>query len=613
VYKTLRFDGPFQGINLAVDSRYLGITQAADALNIILDRGTLLKRDGITEAIAFDDTTDGAIGGIFDYTKNDGTLKTIVCSGSNLYSTVLNGNDWTSSLISTGTLTPGQLTCFQTVNNRAYLCNGSFFKVTDGTALFDANLPNPAAPTVTLVIQRSSYPSGTEQVGTGKLTGVYDYRYTWYSSTWGQESQASQPTQFLTYDNDNRKLSFRQANGTQVTVPNDARITHVRIYRRKTSDGEEDWSFVSEIAVTPNTTAPDSFDDTKNDVDVDRFTKAPIGAPAGTLSNFNYMAMQRQVLFLAGSPTFPSRVYYTLPGRPYVLQGYLDIGSMGDNEKVTGLAAYQGFMVVFKTNSIYVISGDTKETFDVVKVRDGIGCRGHFSIVHADNLLFFLAQKGFYTWDGQNAVEISEQIKPLVINRNQLLDTICVGVHDYERGMILWAFCGPGSNSPNKLMAYYYRNAREIEDDSWCPWAFQSQKPTYLALVQDNTTRIQKLTFGMDSGKLCLYGGDSDIGDPIPYLWKTGKQSGNVPEIIKIWDEATVHFRPTPVSTSINISLYVDENPTPKTFAHDMVDSIFRKRWGRSSRECQWEFQSVTTGACEIVGWTQRAEAGKAA
>lgn len=608
--KTIRFQGPFQGVNKAVDSSYLGVLEAEDALNVILDKGTLLKRDGFTPLFTYDGTNDGSISGIFDYVKNDGTLKTLIASGSNLYSTTFANGILSSSSLVPGVLTPGTLVNFQTVNNRVYLANGAVFKVTDNTALFDANLPNPAAPTVTLVIKRAGdvYPGGAELVGTGKLTGLYDYRYTWYSSTWGQESQGSQPSQFLTYQNDNRRLTFRQANGTRVTVPNDARITHARIYRRKTSDGETDWSFVTDLAVTPNAFAPDDFDDTMLDVDVDRFTKAPIGSLAGTVTNFGFMAFQDGVLFLSGSPTFPNRVYYTLPNRPYELQGFLEVGSGGDNEKVTGLASFMGELIVFKTSSIWVWSGNSKETFYVKELIPNVGCRGHFSIVSVDNLLFFLGQKGFYAFDGREVRELSEKIKPDLVSRNQLLDQNCVGVHDFERGMILWSYCGAGSSKPNKMAAYFYRNAREIEDDSWCPWSFQNEQATMLALIADNTTRIQSLVFGMDSGVIGLYGGDHDDDNPIPFLWRTGKQSGGVPEVKKIWDEATIQLRPSPTATLLTLNLYLDNDPAPETVTHDMSDPIFRCRFGRSSSECRWEFTSNVEGKCEIVGWTQRAE-----
>ncbi len=608
--KTIRFQGPFMGCNKAVDSSYLGVLEAEDSMNVVLDKGTLLKRDGFTEGIMFEAANDGSILGIYDYLKNDGTMKTLIASGSNLYATNFANGTWTSSQIAAGMLTPGTLVDFETVNNKVYIANGAVFKVTDGTTLFDTNLPNPAAPTVTLVIRRAGdvYPGGAELVGTGKLTGVYDYRYTWYSSTWGQESQASQPTQFLTYQEDNRLLTFRQANGTQVTVPNDARITHTRIYRRKTSDGETDWFLVTEIAVTPNTTAPNSFDDTVNDVDVDRLTKAPIGSLAGTLQNFGFMAFQDGTLFLSGSPTYPNRVYYTLPQRPYQLQGYLEVGSGGDNERVTGLYSFQGELVVFKTSSIWVCTGNSKETFDVKKLIPNVGCRGNFSIVSVDNLLFFLGQKGFYAFDGREVRELSEKIKPDLANRNQLLDSTCAGVHDFERGMILWSYCGNGSTKPNKMVAYFYRNARAIEDDSWSPWGITNEQATFLSLVADNTTRIQSLVYGFDSGLVGVYGGDSDNDNPIPFMWRTGKQSGGVPEVKKIWDEATIQFRPTPTATTLTLNLFIDDDPVPETVTHDMSDPIFRRRFGRSSSECRWEFLSNVVGKAEVVGWTQRAE-----
>ena len=591
---TIRFRGPFRGLNLAIDSGFLGILEAEEAENIILDRGTLLKRQGFIEGLTFDGPEDGRITGIFDYLKNDGTIITLIASGETLYATTFDAGVWSPVPIA-GSLNSGMLISFTTVNNRVYIANGTSFQVTDGATLFPASLPTPTV----LPLQDTG-------VGTASLNGLYDYKFTWYSSTWGQESQAYLPSQFFTEVNSSRRLKFLE------NVPDDARITHQRIYRRKTSAGESDWGFVREIPVTPAAPTPQYIEETI-DVNVDPIRTVPKGT--STLSDFQFTAFQRGVLYLAGSISFPNRLYYTRSNEPFVLQGFLEIGSGGDNDPITGLHAYQGVLVVFKSSSIWILSGDTKETFAFSKVFSGVGARGHFSIVNVDNLLFFLSDKGFFTFDGSEVREISEKIKPELFDRNQLLDSLCVGVHDYERGQILWAYCGAGSTTANKIAAYYYRNSRAIEDDSWTSWRFQNDTLSYLALVSDAGTRIKSLVFGFENGKIGVYGGDSDDGNPIPYLWRTGKQTGGLAELKKIWDEVTVQFRPQPVTTLLTLNYYLDDDLSAPAinFNHDMADEIFRRRVRRSSKEIRHEFQSNVSGGCEIVGWTQRAEVAKEA
>jgi hypothetical protein len=580
---TIRFDQPFIGVNKNLDPSEIDPMEAEDALNLVLDKGTPKKRNGWTQQ--YDFTAKGAILGIAEYKRLDGTLYRLIKAGTTLQA--VNAGTGVVVEIATGLHATNHLSV-AVVNDKAYFCDGAVFKVTDGSGVHPAQIPRPG-----------SLPTLAAIAGSGVLRGTYDYKITFYSATWGQESPASDASAALEITSQNTRLSSIPTSG-------DGRVTARRIYRRKVSASEAEWSLVTTLADNVTTT----YDDTKRDNDVSDTEIAPLSF-TDALPAFKYMAFQGGVLFLTAGDT---TLYFTRADRFWEVDDSLTIGSEGDTDNITALHAWQGLLVVNKERSIWTLSGNSQSTFYPRKIWSGVGCRSQFSIVEHDEVLYWIAERGFYAFDGSRPVEMSDKIRPDLATRNFSKDTGVVGVHDFQDGIIWWSFAGNGSMVNNKAYAFSYRNSVRAETPSWCPWGFAGQEVTSLALLTDATSQQRDVFIGFRSGRVGKYAGNADNAGNIEAFWRTGRQNGGIQERFKRWGEVTVEATKQGSSSVVAVRRYLDDEAAPTLIAnHDHTDPLFRNRVSRSSREIRLELYSNTQTPWEVTSMTLEAElAGRA-
>jgi hypothetical protein len=482
-------------------------------------------------------------------------------------------------------LSSTELACFQTVNNKVYFCDSAVFKVTDGTTANNAAITRPAAaPTLGL--------SGA--VGSSNPKGTYDYKYTYYSSSWGQESFSSDASATVLPDG--------QTVTVAVVASSDARVTNIRIYRRKVSALESSWRYVTDVANTTNPTVPDTALD--NNLSLTRI--APLSV-TDSFPSFRFLAYQAGVLFCAGGDP-PTRLYYSRADEPWIASEYLEIGSGGDTDAITGLAAFQGLVVVFKERSIWTVSGNSTKTFFVRRVHVGVGCLSHHSIVEADGALYFRGEQGFYAFNGEVPVDISSDQRATFTDLNYSRRRFIVGVHDYENGAIRWSYSSAGVTTNDSQAVYFYRNSQRVEQRSWSPWSCGNV--SYYALVSDKTTRKRMVATGLLAGHVLTDGGTSDNGAAYEFKWRTGMINMDEPGRRKIWRELAIESTPQAATSNLNVNAYLDSATSSVSIGtHTQVRDIFRRRISRSSKDLRIEVQSNAIAApSEIQTWTLDAE-----
>jgi hypothetical protein len=571
----LQFTGPFIGVQKNLDSSFSVLEDAEDASNVNLNLGTIQKRPGWT--FHADVSDGGAALGIYEYVKLDGSKTQLVKAGGTLQK-ISSGS---VIQLETG-FSSSELPSFVTINDKCYILDGSIFKVTDGTTVFDAPIARPAsAPTL-------------GSASAGVLNGVYDYKYTWYSSTWGQESPASDASAVTT-------LSDQQIVITMSTTRPDTRVDKKRIYRRKVSASESVWSFYKEIAYG---TATDT--DNTRDVDLDATSIAPLSLST-SLPGLRYAAYQAGVLFLAGDAT--NDLYFSRVGTPWELSSAVTIGSSGDSDPITGLWAFQGVVIVFKRHSIWLVSGNTKDTIYPRKITSGIGCSAGHSIVEVDGKLYFLGERSFYIFDGaSDPVDIGERVREDIVTRNYARDPYVVGGHDHANGAIYWSYSGNQSGSNNRFYAYFYSNSIRTEQRSWIPWSFNPEEVTSIGMFSDPATNVRSVYLGFASGAVAELGGNSDNGTEIIFFWKTGRIDLKKPFNWKRWGEFTIEFTKRTTASNIDVRYYLDGGAQTALGSSTQLTPVLRKYIGQSSRDIQLEIYGANDQPNEVIGWEMNAE-----
>lgn len=76
----------------------------------------------------------------------------------------------------------------------------------------------------------------------------------------------------------------------------------------------------------------------------------------------------------------------------------------GDGDLLTALASFNDWLVVFKSNATYAVTGEVYEEYKLVPVlasgtRQGIGCAYPGSVLHIENSLHFASRDGIYRID----------------------------------------------------------------------------------------------------------------------------------------------------------------------------------------------------------------------
>jgi hypothetical protein len=135
------------------------------------------------------------------------------------------------------------------------------------------------------------------------------------------------------------------------------------------------------------------------------------GTQGGTPPTAKYVQVHKNIMFLAGNSTNPSRLYFSDIALPesWPALNFIDVGK-GDGDQITGLAILLDRLVITKNNSVWLLEGDAASNFILRRTTNIAGCVDQHSIVTVKNTLGMLARDGFYFFDGVNMVLASEKI-----------------------------------------------------------------------------------------------------------------------------------------------------------------------------------------------------------
>jgi len=581
--------GPFIGVNQTKDSSEIGLQEAFDALNVNLDNQVLDARLGYdVGAVA---PNGQPIEGTHDYRQNDGTRIFLVKAGDQLFR--LDGAVYTA--IGGAVLTAGNIAQFLSLNNRVYLTHGGIPKVTDGTDLFDWEIAKP-------VFSPDLAPSGV--VGDGKLNGTYDYKVVFFSSTFGQESPSSpstnqtdttaglEKTTLVTVDNQDVELS-------NFSTTLDARVDKYRIYRRKTSAFESEWFFVDEVDSTTAT-----YIDRSPDNNIDNTDIAPLTFDS-SFPQARFVSFNAGTIFASGIDDEPNNVYFTQVNKTSLGQFFTV------DDRITGLLAFQGELVVFTQSSIWLVSGNSLTTLFPRRTIVGRGCLAPFSIVPVDNLIYFLSENGIYSYDLSRITEISRPAKPFWLRRNFDQDFNIIGVHDWQSSAVWWLYADGTAVENDAMLVHYYRNTALVGQASWVPWDIPNAQ--YCGLITNPVTNLREIKIGFNDGRVSTYGdGTNDNGVPIEWFWETGKQDLQAPTVVKRWTQLESESIPQTANDDfMNVALSLD-NTDIFEFVGDsqnVVEAIWRARLARRSAQLRLRFSALLNGGFRLVYWRLLANA----
>ena len=184
---------------------------------------------------------------------------------------------------------------------------------------------------------------------------------------------------------------------------------------------------------------------------------AALGAGSGW--NYpRYTEVFNNQLFMAGFSTAPSTFWWSDIGEPEGVQPNFSVQvRTNDGDRITGLKAYFGSLVITKQRSVHLLSGDNPANFLLQELTDQYGCLSHKALLPWNNNLWFLDSKGVMEYNGANIRCVSDKMEPIfnAMNVQAAQDQACA-VHVKQFNELWFAIPAAGSTINNMIVVYDY-------------------------------------------------------------------------------------------------------------------------------------------------------------
>lgn len=160
---------------------------------------------------------------------------------------------------------------------------------------------------------------------------------------------------------------------------------------------------------------------------------ADANCPNATIDVFH-----KNILFLAGDSANPSRITFsdlTNGITKYIATDFFDLDK-NNGQKITGMVSAFGNLYIFEDNSIWMLTGSTRDDFNLQKMVDNIGTISHQSISIVNNTIVFITkQNDIGIYDGNFSVKfISSKIRNTIggNNFNRAGQALGIGFSSYR-------------------------------------------------------------------------------------------------------------------------------------------------------------------------------------
>jgi hypothetical protein len=316
----------------------------------------------------------------------------------------------------------------------AYLFDGTVNRRYDGTALSTLGQVAPTSVTNMTAVA----PSGAG------VTGDYEARYSWYSTTKVHESSLT---------TDNTAVLTATADARRHTKPGgapDAAYDQWRIYVRRRDTNETKFTRVATVPVGTATYTEEVIDDVRRDLAAgDQEDDPPPGA---------FALLEEFAGYFIGALSGSSEFYVSKAGEPESWHPRNKFAvRKGDGEALSGFKRFGEDVFIQKPHATWRLVGD-RVPFAIRRVHSSYGGVGAKSGMEIDGRFFdWDRERGPYVTDGVSWMPLVDgRVRGLVAtaNRNVLHTVECL--HIEGQGLVGWAFARQGSTRKRTLLWYSY-------------------------------------------------------------------------------------------------------------------------------------------------------------
>jgi len=436
-----------RGLNELVSSTQIKPNELSEASDIQLVEDGKIKcpRDGQSYYGA---TLDSRVRGLFSYYKSDGTNALLRSSGTAL-SEYTDATTWTA--VTGYSYTSNKNTNGVMANDRLYLVNGS-----DPLTYYDGSViqtfTSRSAPTISGVVR------------TGGSAGTHTYSYKVKAITAVGSTSPSAAVSATADWTEPTVTKYMTITWGAVTG-----ATGYEIYGRR----DQFWYFLASVEGNGTVTYVDDATDTPNEA----FAAIDVNTTAGPTGS--YISVYKDSLFIAGDPTYPSRLYYSGGGdqiNNFSIDGgggLIDV-AVNDGQSITGLIVFKDALIIFKTDSIYQFSFSSTGLPSLTQVTGSLGAIAPRSIIAVENDVFFLSRRGVFSigneqgfaFDVLRTNELSARTRPTIqtIDPAYIQNASATYVTSSDFNLYILSYTPAGSTTNSNAVVY------DRERLGWYKW-----------------------------------------------------------------------------------------------------------------------------------------------
>ncbi len=315
----------------------------------------------------------------------------------------------------------------------------------------------------------------------------------------------------------------------------------------------------------------------------------------GTPNHGSIAEVWRQRIFMAGVTTYPSNLFYCVPGDAEDWSGLTSgevIIDPQDGQKITGISSttyagseLYGYLVIFKDHKTYLLihtAAQEPSEGDLIEVSGTIGCVNNNTIIKDDkNNIYFMASDGFYLLSGNTIQKISDPICDTWTNIDKSrLSYVTAGiVPQYKQ--IWWSASKQGSTSNDIILVFRYDTGawtiyegttdKKYNRDSFCSYT----SSTGIQLYGGNSTGTVYTDFY----------GTTDDGEAIDWEFKTKWYSQGMINLYKLYSRIL-----TLIEEGGEATIYID------TYFDYNEDSVEQYELDTSVEGSEWDYAEFDSG-----------------
>jgi len=291
-----------------------------------------------------------------------------------------------------------------------------------------------------------------------------------------------------------------------------------------TDSDEAHWNMITfndQVGATNGTDVPIKVSNALAASEMTLPTNVTIPKYIGAFNNYTFIGVPT----LSGTLKH-SRVYWsnidTLD--TWTNTDFNDIGLDDGAGAITGLKVLGDRLVIFKERAIYIalFTGDADIPFTFLKTPSDVGAISGQSIQEIKNGLMFLAQDGFYFFDGSNSIKMSDRITTTLETFSRSRFANAVSAYQREKNRYWCSFTTSGSTEHNRVITW------DSANNAFSVYNGHIANAYAIAFISG----AERLYFGTYGGVICRADTTENDGDDTALSEKTIAFNDSGPDTI---------------------------------------------------------------------------------